>query len=281
MSNRTIIIVGAIVVAVVVVTMIVLPLSGRHAQKTSGPTASNGGPQTAAAVPSAQATAASAPAGDATAQVLAPPPPDTGAPLTVEQMAEMCVDAELLNLTFQGGPTKLQYWVPAHFATLPCSEAMKWALCQWALYGAALGSGDPKLVGVVNEALASGIGETLKVMSDTLARDPAHAVGGVVLIANTGDLGKSGIESAAEWLKTCDAKDDALIAQQAKSVAPLIADAKFQKLRADLIQAETKALQEDTKTCKELGEALKVAPELVKPRQELCQRLEAASAQVK
>jgi hypothetical protein len=267
MSNKAVIIVGAIVVVVVVLTTIVLPLSGYYAHRSHAG-AAGGAKGQASGASSAQAT-----------------PPASDGTYTLEQIAEMCVDEDLLYTAFYDSGQRFPDCMAARVATLSCPEAMKWALCEWAKDGPWLRSklGDAELARNVNENLSLNIRTTVDTVSQDLAEKPAEGVSGsgIILLQGAGEARKLADALEAQLWKGLDAEADEFIARQAKLLAPLLADAKFQKTRADLIRAEVQSLQKDTKTCKELAEALKVSPQLVELRAKLCESLAAASAQAK
>jgi hypothetical protein len=212
-------------------------------------------------------------------------PPGASPAYTVQRLAEMCVDVDILFGAGIYSSTKLQGWVLMRLITLECPLPMKYALWETDFDSSFLAIRDPEYIASYDKLHEGGIRLGCVVSWRILQKQSPTAADVAKLIV----IGQPTLRSwyddcestwLSKWFETMSADDTTAIAQQAAKLRILLAEQDFRSKRADLIRAAVKALEADPKTQQQLREALKVSPALVEPRKKLCESLAAASAKL-
>ncbi len=216
-------------------------------------------------------------------------PPGTAAP-GVDRLAELCVDAQWLLLGCRTGRYKLPYWVASRTASLDCSLVLRWAIASVDLCGEDLRSGNPELIRLTVGNLAKQMRAALDVMGESTAKDPQAALTGSVLFTMVGpeqvtpaaeSLYAEANRDEAKWLTATDARHDQWVVQQARRLAPLLAEPACIAGRERQLRAAAQALQAAPEEARKLRGALRLPAELTAARAAYVQRLTRADAATK
>ncbi len=260
--------VGLAAVVVLLVLLVGATRLGRHGprHRPATPAARQAGTTSAGATSGVEATGAD----------------DATEGLTDRRLAEVTVEATLLDLRYSNSSSKerLRSWVAPRVAALPCAKALQWGICDAVINGWAQESGNRKVLEMVNKMVGGEVESTMKALTKDA---PVHAPYGIGFVGVLDPTGKPVIDGETlyvaanndetKWLARQDDHQVALVVSRAKVIAPHLAKPAFVAGWAKLLTAADRGLAADPAARDKMRRALTLPASLSRAEQQYCQRL--------
>lgn len=211
-------------------------------------------------------------------------PPPAPVAYTVKQLAEMCVDQQVLFSISVGMRRYLDMWFTPRLVALGCPLSTKCAAVETEL--------NPMHITFPDDVTLRASATAVTQIKMQIGMELAHkkwlqTQGGMTAESLVADMlqwpewmGKPSAQLEWQWVTSRSDTWVAVVAAVSKALAPTAADATFQKRRDELVAAGVKALETDPGTTAQFRKSLAVSPALAEARRKLCQRLAAASAKL-